>query len=89
MAALPITATRLTVLRAIAAGDVKRYRGWTVNEKTRDMLGGHSGKNVTRTDPRLAVTGRSEGPSIYSPQVWELTDAGRQVLAAHPLDGKP
>ncbi|MEU8334768.1 hypothetical protein [Micromonospora tulbaghiae] len=87
---LKMTDTRLAVMRAIAEGQVKRHRGWGKGEKTRDVYRPDSGpeKNVTRTcndltraDPRLAVTGRSEGPSIYSPQVWELTDAGRKVLA--------
>ncbi|TDC34234.1 hypothetical protein E1211_17970 [Micromonospora sp. 15K316] len=88
MASLKMTPTRLAVLRAIAAGEVSRHRGWTKSEKTRDIWSGNGGQNVTRTcndltnaNPRLAVTGRSTGPSIYSPQVWELTEAGRKVLA--------
>ncbi|MEU3452231.1 hypothetical protein ABZ671_01110 [Micromonospora sp. NPDC006766] len=94
MAPLKMTATRLAVMRAIAAGEVKRHRGWGKGERTRDVhrRAGGSDKTVTRTcndlataEPRLARTGRATGRSIYSPQVWELTEAGRMVLAEHDV----
>jgi len=86
--ALTITAARAEVLRAAADEQLHRYRGWGKGEKTADRIGGRSGRNVTRTcndladaDPRMLRPGRTLGPSVYSPQVWELTDAGRKALA--------
>lgn len=88
---LNLTWTRLAVLRAVQAGKVYRHRGWGKGEKTQDVWTEPDGVNttVTRTcnelcaaDPRLIRPGRTEGPSLYSPQRWELTDDGAAVLAA-------
>lgn len=86
------TPKRLDVLRAVSAGEVKRYRGWGKGEKTRDEWKPSDGArvNVTRTcnelvsaSPRLIAPGRTEGPSLYSPQAWNITEAGRMWLAEH------
>lgn len=90
MADLKLTRARLALLRAIGAGHVSHLRGWGRGEKTRDVWKTDAGPNRTVTKAcnelnaaRLIRTGRATGPSIYSPQPWELTDAGAQVLAAH------
>ncbi|MEV2239567.1 hypothetical protein [Micromonospora sp. NPDC049891] len=91
MAALTITAARAEVLRAAANEQLHSQRQFSnkrSNEKTTHRIGGPSGRNVTRIsndlyNAHLIRPGRKLGPSIYSPQVWELTDAGRQALADH------
>lgn len=92
MPALTITGLRADILRAVKAGNVQRHRGWTVNEKTRDVwqVNDHTKKTVTKTCNDLSAPGvglirpgRTLGRSIYSPQVWELTEAGEKALAEH------
>ncbi|MFF0822449.1 hypothetical protein ACFYUR_18970 [Micromonospora haikouensis] len=89
---MKLTPTRLAVLNAIAAGNVKHHRSWTGNKKDHDkwQVDEYTTKDVTRicTDlanatPRLARLGRRTSPSILAPQVWELTADGEMLLAAH------
>lgn len=84
MSGLTMTQARRDVLAAVARGEVKRRRGWAKGEKTRDTWHQPDGTkaNVARQcndlyAAKLIRPGRAEGPSMYAPQVWELTDAGR------------
>lgn len=87
MPTLSITPARADVLRA-AQGEQLHRRRSAANEKTTDRIGGYSGRDVTRVceslrsaQPSLIRLGRRLGPSIYSPQVWELTADGVKALA--------
>lgn len=96
MATLTMTARRIAVLRAIDRGEVQRHRGWGKGEKTHDTWTRdgrqenvtHTCNDLTKADPRLIAPGRTLGPSLYSPQLWEPTPAGRQWLADNPEGGR-
>lgn len=91
MTDLTITADRAELLRAARDGQLRSYRQFSkkrINEKTTHHIGDRDGRKVTSAVDALRAAGllfpgRRLGPSIYSPQEWELTDAGRKALADH------
>lgn len=89
MPALNVTAARLGLLKAVAAGEVKHHTRSVPSESFDEWRpGGYGGKKVTKQvewlqDAGLVRQGPKEHASFYALAPWELTDAGREWLAAN------
>ena len=85
---IKLTKTRADVLRAVAANKVTRRRNWDIKRPDTDRQrsdDGSSDKNVTTAvaflhKADLVKLGFTQGNSVYSPSLWQVTELGQQWL---------
>lgn len=88
MADLRLTPRRLSLLRAVAAGEVRYWPSWRPKSSpwSEVKTAGHVATRVTTRIQELEGAGlvrlgHRSHPSLMASRPWELTDAGRAVLA--------
>lgn len=81
------TKARLAVLAGVQRGEVQRHRRWMSTKPDYDVWTPESGKAVrvtARVEELLRAgwirRGPATGPSMYAPQVYEITGEGERVL---------
>lgn len=90
MSDINLTPNRAEVLKAVSRGEVKHQRYWGKDpDEDRWKPEGDHTKTVTGICTYLRRAGlirigRALGPSMYSSQMWELTEAGEQWIEEHP-----
>lgn len=93
MTDVKLTPARADVLKGVAAGEVNHHRNWG-RDPDEDIWrpAGDVRRRVNATvgflrKAGLIRVGPATGPSMYSPQPWQLTEAGEQWLAEHSEEG--